>query len=207
MIDSLHGEVLHVGLNHVVIECAGVGYRATAAPSLLGTLRKGEDARILVTMNVRDDGIEFYAFDSDEARQMFAMLRKVSGVGPTSAMAICSVHNPADFARIITNEDDDALKAVKGIGKRTAERIIVDLKSKVAVFDSGDSASAPLPGVDGQSEADTQDDVVGTVTQALVELGFPEKQAERTAQSAATDGGSVSEILKRALRSMSSERN
>lgn len=207
MIDSLHGEVLHVGLNYVVIECSGVGYRATAAPSLLGTLRKGEDARILVTMNVRDDGIDLYAFESDEARQMFAMLRKVSGVGPTSAMAICSIYNPQDFARIIANEDDDALKAVKGIGKRTAERIIVDLKSKAAVFDSGDSGNEPSSGIDGQAEAATQDGVVGTVTEALVELGFPEKQAERTAHSAAADGGSVSEILKRALRSMSSERN
>ena len=207
MIDSLHGEVLHVGLNYVVIECSGVGYRATAAPSLLGTLRKGEDARILVTMNVRDDGIDLYAFESDEARQMFAMLRKVSGVGPTSAMAICSIFKPDEFARIITNEDDAELRNVKGIGKRTAERIIVDLKSKAAVFDSGDSATEPQSGVGGNSEADADSGVVGTVTQALVELGFPEKQAEKTATSAAADGGSVPEILKRALRSMSSERN
>lgn len=122
-------------------------------------------------------------------------------------MAICSIFKPDEFARIITNEDDVELRNVKGIGKRTAERIIVDLKSKVAVFDAGDSASEPQSGVGGDSEADADSGVVGTVTQALVELGFPEKQAEKTATSVAADGGSVSAILKRALRSMSSERN
>lgn len=137
---------------------------------------------------------------------MFTLLRTVSGVGPTSALAICSIYNPSDFARIIATGDDAALKMVKGIGKRTAERIIVDLKSKVAKFAVSGTADDGTHAASGQATAASQDGSIGTVVQALVELGFPEKDAESSARSAAKSGGSVSTILKRALQALSSER-
>ncbi|OBA72361.1 Holliday junction DNA helicase RuvA [Mycobacterium sp. 1554424.7] len=168
MIASVRGEVLEVALDHVVIEAAGVGYRVNATPSTLATLRQGSEARLVTAMIVREDSMTLYGFTGAETRDLFLTLLSVSGVGPRLAMATLAVHDAPTLRQVLHDGDVTALTRVPGIGKRGAERMVLELRDKVGT--AGASASgAPL--VNGHA-------VRGPVVEALVGLGFAAKQAE-----------------------------
>ena len=169
MIASIRGEVLEVALDHVVIEACGVGYRVNATPSTLSTLHRGAEVRLVTAMIVREDSMTLYGFADSDARDLFSTLLSVSGVGPKIALATLAVHDAPALRQALANGDVTALTRVPGIGKRSAERMVLELRDKVGPVGSSIGQSA----VNGHA-------VRGPVVEALVGLGFAPKQAEET---------------------------
>ncbi|OBI53503.1 Holliday junction branch migration protein RuvA [Mycobacterium sp. E787] len=191
MIASVRGEVLEVALDHAVIEAAGVGYRVNATPSTLATLRTGTEARLITAMVVREDSQTLYGFADSDTRDLFLTLLSVSGVGPRLAMATLAVHDAAALRHALHDGDVAALTRVPGIGKRGAERMVLELRDKVA------PAGGATPGV----AAVNGNAVRGPVVEALVGLGFAAKQAEEAtdrvlaAEHEATTSGALRAAL------------
>lgn len=166
MIASVRGEVLDIALDHVVIEAAGVGYKVMATPATLATLRRGTEARLITAMIVREDSMTLYGFADTDARDLFTTLLGVSGVGPKIALATLAVYDAAALRQALADGDVTALTRVPGIGKRGAERLVLELRDKIGALPGGAAAPAGPLGVRGP------------VVEALVGLGFPNKQAE-----------------------------
>ncbi|MGC2653071.1 MAG: Holliday junction branch migration protein RuvA [Mycobacterium sp.] len=188
MISSVRGEVLDVALDHVVIEAAGVGYKLMATPSTLATLRRGAEARLITAMIVREDSMTLYGFPDGETRDLFLTLLSVSGVGPKIALATLAVYDAAALRQALGDGDVTALTRVPGIGKRGAERMVLELRDKVGV-----TGAAPAA-VNGHA-------VRGPVVEALVGLGFAVKQAEEATDKvlASDEIASTSSALRAAL--------
>ncbi|MEV0707199.1 Holliday junction branch migration protein RuvA [Nocardia aurea] len=171
MIASIRGEVLEVALDHVVIEAAGVGYRLNATPATLATLTRGEDTRLYTSMIVREDSMTLFGFADTEARDLFGLLQTVSGVGPRLAMAVLAVLEPEALRKALAESNVGALTRVPGIGKRGAERMVVELRDKVNLV----PVQAGPPGSVPPAIAPVRDQVI----EALTGLSFPLKQAEQ----------------------------
>lgn len=170
MIASLRGTVISLGLDHAVIECAGVGYRVEATPGTLATLTRGEEATVLTYLAVKEDAMTLYGFASDEDRGMFHLLQTVTGLGPRLAVASLSVMNAGEISQAIAGEDAKALQRIPGVGKRMAERLVLELKDKVAAYaPAAVPETTPLP-IAAAGVADQ-------VTEALVGLGFTDRVA------------------------------
>ena len=166
MIASVRGEVLDIVLDHVVIEACGVGYKVMATPSTLATLRRGSEARLITAMIVREDSMTPYGFADADARDLFLTLLGVSGVGPKIALATLAVYDAPSLRRALADGDVTALTRVPGIGKRGAERMVLELRDKI-----GPVTPAGAVALNGHS-------VRSPVVEALVGLGFAVKQAE-----------------------------
>jgi holliday junction DNA helicase RuvA len=167
MIASVRGEVLDIALDHVVIEAAGVGYKLMATPSTLATLRRGSEARLITAMIVREDSMTLYGFPDADARDLFLTLLGVSGVGPKIALATLAVYDAQALRQALADGDVAALTRVPGIGKRGAERMVLELRDKIGPA----GTTAAVTSVNGHS-------VRSPVVEALVGLGFVVKQAE-----------------------------
>ena len=167
MIASVRGEVLDVALDHVVIEAAGVGYKVMATPSTLATLRRGSEARLITAMIVREDSQTLYGFPDGDARDLFLTLLGVSGIGPKIALATLAVYDAHALRQALADGDVTALTRVPGIGKRGAERLVLELRDKIGPV----GTSAAATSVNGRS-------IRGPVVEALVGLGFAARQAE-----------------------------
>ena len=175
MIASLRGTVLSVGLDHAVIECAGVGYKVLATPPTLSTLRRGEEVTVLTSMAVKEDAITLFAFSDADNRDMFLKLQSVSGLGPKLALAALSVMDAGELADSIAGGDGKRLQTIPGVGKRMADRLVVELKDKMSAFVTPVDESSPAGTGAGQSA--TSGPVNDQVVEALIGLGFPEKAA------------------------------
>jgi Holliday junction DNA helicase RuvA len=166
MIAAVRGEVIDIALDHAVIEAAGVGYKVMATPSTLANLRRGAESRLITAMIVREDSMTLYGFADGEARDLFLTLLGVSGVGPKIALATLAVYDPQALRQALADGDVTALTRVPGIGKRGAERMVLELRDKIGPVTPG-----PGFGVGGHG-------IRGPVVEALVGLGFAAKQAE-----------------------------
>jgi Holliday junction DNA helicase RuvA len=175
VISSVRGEVLDVALDHAVIEAAGVGYRVNATPSTLATLRCGSEARLVTAMIVREDSMTLYGFTDSETRDLFLTLLSVSGVGPRLAMATLAVHDASTLRQVLHDGDVAALTRVPGIGKRGAERMVLELRDKVGL-----AVAVGVPALNGHA-------VRNPVVEALIGLGFAAKQAEETTDKVLAD--------------------
>lgn len=182
MIASVRGTVIDMGAAHVVIECGGVGHLVTVTARTGATLTRGEEGFLLTTLVVREDAMTLYGFASSQEREMFELLQTVSGLGPRLAMAVLQVLDPTDVAAAVAAGDSKRLQAANGVGKRMAERMLVELKDKVAPFaapagaeaSTEDAAAAGTrPGANAKAPAADADQVVG----ALTGLGFREQEA------------------------------
>ncbi|MGV0596996.1 Holliday junction branch migration protein RuvA [Mycolicibacterium vulneris] len=165
MIASVRGEVIDIALDHAVIEAAGVGYKVMATPSTLANLRRGAESRLITAMIVREDSMTLYGFADGDARDLFLTLLGVSGVGPKIALATLAVYDPQALRQALADGDVTALTRVPGIGKRGAERMVLELRDKIGPVTPGAS------GFTGHA-------VRAPVVEALVGLGFAAKQAE-----------------------------
>ncbi|MFV8164781.1 Holliday junction branch migration protein RuvA [Mycobacterium sp. 134] len=166
MIASVRGEVIDIALDHAVIEAAGVGYKVMATPSTLANLRRGAESRLITAMIVREDSMTLYGFADGDARDLFLTLLGVSGVGPKIALATLAVYDPQALRQALADGDVTALTRVPGIGKRGAERMVLELRDKIGPVTPG-----AIGGAMGHA-------VRAPVVEALIGLGFAAKQAE-----------------------------
>ena len=157
MIYSVAGKLIHKELALAVVECAGVGYACRVTQTTLGAIGQiGDEVRLFTHMSVREDGVELFGFATLDELNCFRMLITVPGIGPKAALSVLSDLTPNRFALLVASGDASALTKVKGIGKKSAERIVVDLKDKLLKSDPVLDSSAGLPasgGTDGLSEA------------------------------------------------------
>ncbi len=202
MIGSLRGTLLDRTLNgEILVEVGGVGYRVQAGPAT--SARMGDlEAEVFVWIHhhVREDADTLYGFASRDERDAFEALLGAHGVGPALALAILSVHPPANLARVLADDDVAALCLVPGVGKKTAARLLIELKSRLSVpFGDGVPAMAGdglSPGMSTSARADVRD--------ALAGLGYgPEEIAEATRE---LDGDDPGLLLKEALRRLAGAR-
>ena len=190
MIAGVRGEVLDIALDHTVIEAAGVGYKVMFTPSTLAALKRGSETRLVTAMIVREDSMTLYGFADGEARDLFLTLLGVSGVGPKIALATLAVYDAAALRQALADGDVAALTRVPGIGKRGAERMVLELRDKVGAMPTAGGTA----GTAGHA-------VRMPVVEALVGLGFAAKQAEDACDKvlAADPDASTSGALRAAL--------
>jgi holliday junction DNA helicase RuvA len=175
MISSVRGEVLQIGLDHAVVEVGGVGLAVFATPNTLAGLRRGEQGRLATALVVREDSLTLFGFADDEQRDLFGLLQSVAGIGPRMALATLAVLDPAAIGRALTDGDVKTLTRVPGIGPKVAQRMVLELKDKVA---APSSAPATLPYAASSSNP-RRDQVV----EALVGLGFTPRPAEAAVEA------------------------
>jgi Holliday junction DNA helicase RuvA len=190
VISSLRGQVQHVGLDHAVVEVGGVGFAVQMTPTTLATLRRGEEASLATTLIVREDSLTLFGFADAEARELFSLLQTVSGIGPRIALATLAVLEPDKLRHALAEGNITVLTQVPGIGKKGAERLIIELRDKVGAL--------PTPTMPAHSQ--TRDHVV----EALLGLGFPAKAAETTVDGVLAENPdqSTSAVLRRALATL-----
>ena len=188
MIASLRGPVLVRHPNEVVLDCGGVGYRlAVSAETLAAVPRTGEEAILLTHLILRDDGMHLYGFATGAERDLFLLLIGVQNVGPKVALAVLSGGSPRELTAAIASGDAARFQAVPGIGKRTAERIIVELREQV-----GDATSDEIV------ITRTSEDPRTLAREGLVGLGFDPREAEDLLAEAA--GSTPEALIAEALR-------
>jgi holliday junction DNA helicase RuvA len=187
MVASLRGEVTVRRADHVVVECGGVGYRlAVSANTLRSVPAAGEEVLLHSHLVLRDDGMQLYGFASEEERELFLLLVGVQGVGPKVALAVLSGGTPRELLNAIAGGDAARFQAVPGIGKRTAERVIVELREKVA----GASADEIV--------VTRADDPRTLAREGLLGLGFEPPEADRLLDAAS--GETAEDLIATALK-------
>lgn len=197
MIASLRGTVASVALDAVVLDVAGVGYLVRCTPATIAGLRLGSEAQVFTTLVVREDSMTVYGFASADERDMFELVQTASGIGPKVALAMLSVHQPDALRSAIAQSDLAALTTVPGIGRKGAERIVVELKDRVGLATGAAPTGAPA--------------WREQVHEALLGLGWGARDAESAVDSVAAsvpDGEApdVSALLRDALRSLARSR-
>jgi Holliday junction DNA helicase RuvA len=197
MIASVHGRVAAVGPDGAVVEVGGVGLAVSCSPGTLARLRVGDDARLSTSLVVREDSLTLYGFANDDERGLFELLQTANGVGPKLAQTILGVYPPREVRRAIATSDFPALMKVPGIGRKGAEKIVIELRDRIGAIDGSDSGSAELAGVTAIAPWKDQ------VLQALASLGFTGKEAAEAIDAVAEDSADnpeVALILRRTIQ-------
>jgi len=191
MLNYISGVLDSVELNSIVVEAGGVGYEISVSQKLLSTIGKvGEKVRVYVYLSVKDDGAFLFGFCDKAERSMFLRLITISGIGPKLALSILSGISPLELSRCIANGDSKSLSSLKGIGKKTAERIILELRDKI------------------EEEIDSSKGFVSTSNQSIIEeaesalmaLGFTLKEAKTLVGKVNVDGLSATQIVMQSLK-------
>lgn len=198
MIRFIRGEYLYYSAGAIVVETrAGIGFRVHVSDSSsLLTAREGDEIAVYTYMHVKEDGMALYGFADEEGLALFEQLISVNGVGPKAGLAIMSLGSPAQIKGVIAAGDAAAIAQAQGVGKKTAERVILELKDKVSALPmegadiAGGLAPAAAPGSGARGEA-----VV-----ALTTLGYSKKEAEAAVSSVPDEDLSPEEYIKKALK-------
>jgi Holliday junction DNA helicase RuvA len=194
MISRLAGTLVSKQPPHMVIDVAGVGYEVEAPlPVFYDLPATGQPVVILTHLSVKEDSHTLYGFASEAERRLFRQLLRISGIGAKLALTILSGARGEDLARYVVEGDAAALIRLPGIGKKTAERIIIELRDKL-----GDLAMVSATGSTPGSAA--TGDALGAATTALIALGYKAQEAGRMARGAGQPGMSVEEIIRHALQ-------
>jgi holliday junction DNA helicase RuvA len=194
MIASVRGRVAAVSPDGAVIEVGGVGLAVLCSPGTLAGLRHGAEARLATSLVVREDSLTLYGFADDEEKHLFELLQTASGVGPRLAQAVLAVHTPETVRKAIATGDTATLTRVPGIGKKGAERLVLELRDRIGSVAVGTDASAGVLIGAWQEQ----------VRQGLVGLGWTASQADQAVAAVAetVDGTTppVPVLLKQAIR-------
>lgn len=196
MITSVRGPVQHAGLDRVVVEVGGVGMLVHTTPATAAACRRGIEAALATSLVVREDALTLFGFSGSDERDMFETLQAVSGVGPRLALAMLSVLGPDDIRRAISGSDVVALTKVPGIGRKGAERMVLELRDRIGTVGAV-AGSSPASGAAPIWREQ--------VTEALVGLGWSAKQASDAVERVAPGAGDtpkVAELLRAALREL-----
>jgi Holliday junction DNA helicase RuvA len=198
MIASVRGRVASVSADGAVVEVGGVGLAVVCSPSTLAQLRVGDEARLSTSLIVREDSLTLYGFPDDDARSLFELLQTASGVGPRLAQAALAVHAPDVIRKAVATGDTATLTRVPGIGKKGAERLVLELRDRIGPISGTAGAGAMSLPVGRISWTDQ-------VRQALVGLGWTAGQADQAVSLVASEIGNepapaVPVLLKRAIQ-------
>ena len=191
----LEGTVTIIEPNIAVIDCGGAGYAVHTTANTLSYLETGKKARLYTYCSIKEDAFDIYGFKEMAEKRCFEMLVSVSGVGPKAAQSILSSNTPEGLAMAIVTENEKALSAAPGIGKRIAQRIILELKDKIAKETTTLKAEGFVP----QSTA-SAGGKLNEVTAALTVLGFGPAEITAALRSVDMDSLSVEEIIKAVLK-------
>ncbi|MET9468777.1 Holliday junction branch migration protein RuvA [Streptomyces sp. NPDC006544] len=210
MIAFVSGPVAALAPGLAVIEVGGVGMAVHCSPNTLAGLRTGEPARLATSLVVREDSLTLYGFADDDERQVFELLQTASGVGPKLAQAMLAVHSPDALRVAVSVGDEKALMAVSGIGKKGAQKLLLDLKDKLgAPLGSSGMVGAQRAAASGPAPWSEQ------LSAALIGLGYASRDADEAvsavtpqAEAAIAAGGSapVPQLLRAALQSLNRAR-
>ena len=199
MIGRLRGEIVHRQPPFLMLEVNGVGYELEAPMSTFYNLPTGSEQVILFThLAVRDDAHVLYGFSSESERTLFRTLLRVSGVGAKMALAILSGMSAADFARCVQTEDIAALVRLPGIGRKTAERLIVEMRDRLDRLDGIADVTRPTLAKGAASADNPVSDAVG----ALIALGYKPVEASRMVRAVDSEGLNSEEIIRGALKAV-----
>ena len=188
MISFIEGTIEYSGDKFVILNTGGIGYKVTVSPKLLNILSKTSTPvkmHIHSQLNMREGTFDMYGFQNKEDLELFHLVTSVNGIGPKSAIGILSTIEPKHLKAAVMNEDADFLKKVSGLGPKTAQRLILELKNKIDYLDVGD-----MKGVDLGQE--------GHATEALLALGYSPSQAQDALKDA--KGKTLEERVREALR-------
>jgi holliday junction DNA helicase RuvA len=196
MIGSLHGRIASKLPPQLTIDVGGVGYELEAPMSTYFHLPAvGQEVRLLTHLVVREDAHVLYGFGTEEERRLFRSLLKVSGIGPKIALALLSGISVEGFAQCVQNQDVAALTKVPGIGRKTAERLLVEMRDRLGGLDNAPSAAFPPAAASPESEA----------FGALVALGYRPSEATRLLKAVGPGTHSTEELIRRALQGAARE--
>jgi len=207
MIASVSGKVAAIAHDTAVVEVGGVGLAVQCTPATLATLRPGMETRLATSLVVREDSLTLFGFATDDERAVFDILQSVTGVGPKLAQAVLAVHSPDAVRIAVATEDVGALTLVSGVGKKGAQRLVLELKDKLgATAAHGDLGAVRMPGQSGVGAWREQ------LRQALTGLGWSGREVdealaavgpEAEAALAVGDTPDVAALLKTSLRLLS----
>lgn len=210
MIASVSGTVAALAPDSAVVEVGGIGMAVQCTPDTLSGLRVGEQARLATSLVVREDSLTLYGFADDDERQTFELLQTASGVGPRLAQAMLAVHHPDALRRAVATGDEKALTAVPGIGKKGAQKLLLELKDKLgAPLGSSGMVGAQRAAASGPAPWTEQ------LSAALIGLGYASREAEEAvsavtpqAEAALAETGSapVPQLLRAALQTLNRAR-
>jgi len=189
MIAHLNGRLIEKMPTHIIVECAGVGYFVKISLNTFSKLGSEESIKIFTQLQVREDAHTLYGFFSTKERDMFNHLISVSGIGANTAILMLSSMSSDEIASAILNENVALIQSIKGIGSKTAQRVILDLKDKVAKSDFT-TGNIFVSNNTNQNDALT----------ALLALGFDKKKAEKAIEKVVKDNQTVEQIIKEALK-------
>lgn len=200
MIYSIRGKITAKGSDFLIVECGGIGYRCRTT---LGTISQagetGSEIMLYTHMLVKENAVELYGFSSFRELECFLLLISVSGVGPKAGISILSHMDTGQFAFCVASGDSKAFTKIKGVGAKTAQRIVLELKDKIALADGNLSGGVPQSG----STSAPQGSAVSEALEALLVLGYQQSEATKALSGLDSSLG-VQELIKGALRAMSS---
>ena len=201
MLAEVRGQVLAARLDGAVVAVGGLGLMVRATPRTLMGLRVGSTARLATSLVVREDSLTLFGFETDDERDVFELLQTVSGVGPRLALAVLAVHDPDDLRRGVAAGDEAALMKVPGIGRKGAQRMLLELGDRLGPPHGSSPAVTGTPGAVPAGEG-TREQVVA----ALVGLGWAQKQSEAAVDAVVGAGGGAADdpadLLRTALRGL-----
>lgn len=189
MYDYIRGEVADTGKDYAVVDAGGVGYRINTSSNTLNSLKTGQTEKLYCSLVIREDAHIIYGFYTPEEREMFLKLTMVSGIGPKLAVAVLSAMKVNDIAAAVITSDESAFEKVSGVGKKTAQRIIIDLAGKIT---AGQTEGERFAAADKETEA----------VSALVALGYNRVEAVRAVSSVKNLGDKAEDIILMALKRM-----
>src|SRR5690554_4818214 len=189
MITYLNGRLVEKTPTSLIVECGGIGYEVRISLNTFSAIGSEESIKIFTQFIMREDAQILYGFATTEEREMFNLLISVSGIGPNTGILMLSGLSPAEIVHAITHEDVETIKSVKGIGNKTAQRVIVDLKDKMLKFEISDDKNMP-------SNNTLRFDALS----ALISLGFDKKSAEKAINKVLKEQETVELLIRDALK-------
>lgn len=192
----LSGQIANIELNLAVIDCGGVGYACHTTANTLSYLSVGEKAKLYTYCHIREDAFDIYAFFTESEKRSFEMLIGVSGVGPKAALSILSSNTPESFAASVITNNEKLLTAAPGVGKKLAQRIILELKDKLSKNISEETFSGNAPIFNGKSISKASD-----AAAALAVLGYTQSEISASLNGADMDLP-LEDIIRQALKNM-----
>ena len=191
----LNGTIAAVEQNLAVVDCGGVGFECATTAYTISQLKPGQVQKLYTSCNIREDAFEIYGFSTKEEKRCFELLLTISGVGPKAALNILSATGPSGFQLAVASGDEKALTAAQGVGKKLAQRVLLELKDKLKL-DGTDS----LPVADGA--APQRGSHTSEASAALAVLGYSQSEIALALKGVDTEKLSVEEIVRQALRAM-----